>query len=149
MKYMEVSGNYRSVGTCSDDDCPCGFPGASIPKGEGYMYVSKNVVDFRKDCLSETQAKKKIDIMSANLNAFIASGSGVFAPILMCELGARKRGINLKVAADDARNWWQTGKVPLRVTPLAGENPEVDESNSHVDDNNPDVDEKKWWQFWK
>jgi hypothetical protein len=142
MKYMEVSGNYRTIATCSDDDCPCGFPGASIPKGEGYMYISEQVFDFRKDSLTEAEAKRKIDRMSAKMGSIITAGSGVFSPILMCGLGAKKRGIDLEVAAEDAKYWWQNGKVPLRVTPLAG-------SKRMVSSVKPGDKEKKWWQFWK
>ncbi len=40
-------------------------------------------------------------------------------PILVCEQGAKLRGIDLKVAADDAKRWWETGKAPLRPTPMA------------------------------
>lgn len=142
MKYMEVSGNYRTIATCSDNDCPCGFPGASISHGEGYMFVSKQVVDFRKDSLTEAEAKLKIDRMSVKMGSIITAGSGVFAPILMCELGAKKRGIDLQVAADDAKDWWETGKVPLRVTPLAGSKKKATNVKSGSD-------LKKWWQFWR
>jgi len=50
-----------------------------------------------------------------------AGGGFVFGPmpILVCEQGARLRGIDMKVAADDAKRWWETGKVPLRPTPMA------------------------------
>jgi hypothetical protein len=119
MEYMEVSGNERSSALCSDDACPCGYPGATIGRGEGYIYVSKAVVDFRRDCLTEAQAQAKIQRMSRQTGSVILAGAGVFAPILMCEQGARKRGIDLEVAAADARHWWKTGKVPLRATPLA------------------------------
>ena len=101
---------------CSDDSCPCGYPGATIKCGEGHIYVSDEVVDFRKDCLTEAQAQLKIQRLSDQMGSFVVAGAGVFAPILMCEQGARKRGIDLKVAAADAKHWWQTGKVPLRVT---------------------------------
>jgi hypothetical protein len=38
----------------------------------------------------------------------------------MCEMGAKKRGLDLAVAAADAKYWWETGLVPLRATPKAG-----------------------------
>jgi len=41
-------------------------------------------------------------------------------PILACKQGATLRGIDLEVAAADAKYWWKTGLVPLRPTPLAG-----------------------------
>jgi hypothetical protein len=142
MKYMEVSGSSRAVGTCSDDACPCGYPGASIPRGEGYIYVSKEVAEFREDCLTEAEARLKIERMSARMGSTIVAGSGVFAPVLMCEQGARKRGLDLEVAAADAKHWWQTGQVPLRITPLAGAKRRETPAKSGDQD-------KQWWQFWK
>ncbi len=120
MRYMQVSGNDRNPALCSDDNCPCGFPGAQIPRGAGYLYISQEVVDFRSDCPTEAEAQAKIQRMAAQLGAMIFAGSGVFAPILMCEQGARKRGLDLEVAAADAKHWWNTGQAPLRPTPLAG-----------------------------
>ncbi len=117
MKYMQVSGNEKGYAFCSDDACPCGYPGATINKGEGYIYVSQEVVDFRRDCLKETQAQSKIQRLSSQMGSFLVAGAGVFAPILMCEQGAKNRGVDLAVAAADARHWWQTGDVPLRATP--------------------------------
>ena len=120
MKYMQVSGNNRDHGLCSDDACPCGSPGATIPRGEGYIYISKEVAQFRADCLTEAEAQAKIQMMSARMGAVIFAGSGVFSPVLVCEQGARKRGLDLEVAAADAKHWWETGLVPVRPTPLAG-----------------------------
>jgi len=37
----------------------------------------------------------------------------------MCEQGAKKRGLDLAMAAADAEYWWKTGLVPLRESPLA------------------------------
>lgn len=121
---MEVPGNHKD-GLCSDDSCPCGFPGASIPRGTGYTYVSKEVVEFRRDCPTLAEAEAKLQQIQAFTGATIFAGSGVFAPILMREQGARKRGLNLEVAANDAKRWWQTGQVPLRPTPLAGQTESV------------------------
>lgn len=143
MKYMQVSGNERSSALCSDDTCPCGYPGATIPRGQGYIYISQEVADFRQDCLTEAEAKLKIDRLSSRMGATIFAGSGVFAPILMCEQGARQRGLDLEIAAADARAWWQTGKVPLRPTPLAGARP----SSTAAEPSRSEG--KKWWQFWK
>jgi|GEM_PF-3471075 len=121
VKYMEVPfalGSGDAI--CSDDSCPCGYPGATIPRGGGYFYISKEVVDFRKDCPTVLEAEAKVRRMVGPRTLFVA-GSGVLSPILVCEIGAKKRGLNLEVAAADARHWWQTGLVPLRPTPLAGE----------------------------
>jgi hypothetical protein len=119
MQYMEVP-RPDGEGLCSDDTCPCGFPGARIPRGKGFVYISQEIVDFRKDCPTVAAAQLKIARMQQKLGTTIFAGSGVFAPILMCEQGAKKRGIDMTVAAEDARYWWETGLVPLRPTPLAG-----------------------------
>jgi hypothetical protein len=118
---MQVSGSHQSSALCSDDSCPCGYPGATIQRGAGYIYTSREVADFRADCLTEAEARVKIDRLSRG--AMMVATAGVFAPILMCEQGARKRGLDLDVATADARHWWETGMVPLRPTPLAGSSP--------------------------
>jgi hypothetical protein len=92
----------KTSGLCSDRECPC--PETRIPKGSGYLYISQDAVVFMK-------AKKEG-----------RAGSGfVFGPmpILVCEQGAKLRGIDMKVAADDAKRWWETGRVLLRPTPRA------------------------------
>ena len=121
MEYIEVPEvNPGQDGLCSDNDCPCGFPGEKIPRGSGYIYVSKEVVDFRRDALSVRAAERKIAALKQNMGGgMVMFAPNTFAPILMCEQGARKRGLDLEVAAADARHWWKTGLVPLRATPLA------------------------------
>ena len=121
MEYFQVEeANPGRDGVCSDNDCPCGFPGASIPRGTGYIYVSKAVVDFRRDARTEREASEKVaEMQSAGAMVFL--GQDVAVSTLMCEQGARKRGLDLEVAAADARHWWETGLVPLRATPLASE----------------------------
>jgi hypothetical protein len=44
MEYMQVSGNNNRPGRCSDDACPCGYPGAVIEYGKGYMSIPEEVV---------------------------------------------------------------------------------------------------------
>lgn len=170
MRSMQVSGNDRNPALCSDDNCPCGFPGAQIPRGTGYLFISQEVVDFRSDCPTEAEAQAKIQRMAAQLGAMIVAGSGVFAPILMCEQGARKRGLDLEVAAADAKPWWNTGQVPLRPTPLAGaKRPAASKPAFPAAATRPAsqaaskpaaspaaasgpaaaVGKKKWWQFWR
>jgi len=116
-------------GLCSDNDCPC--PNVVIPRGEGYLYISQEIVNFRRIYRREEDAERAMrksleqkysrdPVLSdlhrygATLNYFFRTG-----PILVCELGARRRNLNLEVAAADAKRWWKTGQVPLRATPLA------------------------------
>lgn len=91
------------VGYCSNTNCPC--KETPIPKGTGYLYISPKAVSFMKDL----KRGKKIDAITAILDSTM--------PILMCEQGARLQNIDMQVAADDAKQWWETGKVPLRPTP--------------------------------
>ncbi|MBM3997728.1 MAG: hypothetical protein FJ303_26830 [Planctomycetes bacterium] len=104
-----------------NNSCPCGFPGARLAPGQGYFYVSKEVAEFRSDCPSVKEVELKIQRMQHQMGAMIFMDQGVAAPILMCELGAKKRGLNLEVASADAKHWWKTGTVPIRATPMAGE----------------------------
>lgn len=100
--------NMRSIpdtyGLCSDKECPC--PETSIPKGSGYLYISQDAVDFMREQV---------------LQEIIADGGFVIGPmpILVCEQGAKLKGIDLKIAADDAKRWGETGTVPLRPTPMS------------------------------
>jgi len=64
--------------------------------------------------------------MGAKLNMSNGLSAGRLyrtGPILMCEQGARLRRLNLDIASADAAHWWDTGKVPLRPTPFAGQQP--------------------------
>ncbi len=108
-------------GTCSDDSCPCGYPGTNIPRGSGYFYISNDLVEMRRDALTLDAIESKVLNLQQKMNAAMTTvTSGVFMPVLMCEQGAKKRGLNLAVAAADAKHWWQTGLAPLRPTPMAG-----------------------------
>ena len=82
------------------------------------MYISEAVVDFRRDALTVREAEQKAARMQQSMH--VVFGQDVVTPTLMCEQGARKRGLDLKVAAADAKHWWTTGLAPLRATPMAG-----------------------------
>lgn len=116
---FEVSGNQKPDRRCSDNECPCGSPGAAIPQGEGYMYISEDVVKWRRDARSIQESEQKAEKLRKKARMPVMFGQDMIAPTLMCEQGARKRGLDLEAAAADARSWWETGRVPLRVTPLA------------------------------
>lgn len=102
-------------GRCSDPECPCAD--LRIPRGEGFLYISQELVEFRRDCLSEKQLDEKCSRMAASSESRLFFLAGTTAPILMCEQGARRRGLELHVAAEDAQYWWHTGMAPLRPTP--------------------------------
>lgn len=113
-------------GLCSDDACPCGYPGATIPRGSGYLYISEDVVEFRRDAPSLEDAEKKIQRVQEQMRQDLGAAGVMFTdlrpvPLLICETAAKKRGLDLAVAAADAKHFWETGRAPLRPTPLASE----------------------------
>jgi hypothetical protein len=121
VKYFEV-GLPRWDAVCSDGNCPC--PETPIPQGTGYIYISPDVVEFRRDALTSREATEKLERIRAEGEArtgrsVIINPQGWAVPVLVCEQGARLRHLDLEVAAADARHWWKTGLVPLRATPEA------------------------------
>lgn len=99
---------------CSDNECPCGT--TYLSRGEGYMFISKDVVKFRKNAKSVNEAYEKINNMP-NGHLLLMDKEKVDG-IIMCEQGARLRNLDLKVANNDAQHWWKTGLIPLRPTPF-------------------------------
>ncbi len=156
MKYMEVPEARPGLdGLCSDNDCPCGDPGATIPRGSGYMYISKAVVDFRRDARTPREVEEKVALMRQGMAVFF--DQNIITPTLMCELGAKNRGLDLYVAAADAKYWWETGLVPLRETPLDGSKESRKErewlksrgQSSQKKRHIASTEKKSWWAFWK
>jgi len=128
-------------GLCADNECPCNL--TPIPQGKGYIYVSPEVIDFRKDALSQTELQAKLAPYTEK-NEYIPASR--YEPMLICEQAAIRRNLDIEVAANDAREWWETGKVPLRITPQNYRDqssplepqPSVGESdNKGVTDNQP------------
>lgn len=125
MQYMEVP-TPDGDGRCSDNRCPCSSPNDHIPRGKGYIYVSEQVADFRRDCPTVAQARDKVEAARSGFDSefggrgfTVFTSNTSFVPVLMCGVGARLRSLNLDIAADDAAHWWKTGLVPIRPTPLA------------------------------
>jgi Tfp pilus assembly protein PilF len=110
-------------GVCSDDQCPCGYPGEKIARGAGFLFITPDVVEFHNDARSVIEAQKKVHNMNVskqqgNFSADTLTGPILINPILLCSRGALNRGLDLGVAAADAKHWWQTGLAPLRPTPV-------------------------------
>ena len=121
MDYFEVP-TPLGDGFCSDRACPC--PGVKIPRGSGYLYISEQVVDFRRDALTIQEMAEKMARIERELERETGVDMTVLSPrwatgILVCEQGAKLRGLDLEVAAADAKHWWETGLMPLRATPVA------------------------------
>ena len=110
---------------CCDDDCPCPSPGTIIPRGTGYIYISEEVVEFRRKYPVLNDAKEAMQHILYEKNKSIISqfGGGAtiimpeFGGVLVCKQGARLRNLDLDVAATDAKHWWKHNQIPLRPTP--------------------------------
>jgi hypothetical protein len=120
MEYAEVP-TPAGDGRCSDDACPCGLIGVKIPRGQGYLWITKEFVEFRRDCLTFAEAEAKIERLASKMDSLLMLGAGTAVPILVCEQGANRRRLDMKVASEDAKHWWETGMVPLRATPEQGQ----------------------------
>ena len=125
MDYFECAAPAGN-GRCSDNACPC--PESEIPRGGGYLFISQDLVDFRRQYPAEEQAGAA---MEARLRgAGFSGGFYSISPVLVCEQGAKLRNLDLKVAAADAAHWWATGKVPLRATPSANSQAQTAQTRS-------------------
>lgn len=120
MEYFEVPPP-KTGGSCSDDQCPC--DDTHLPRGEGFLYIPTECCDFRWDCRSVTDLEAKARRLSESSNQFIVFGHGITGPILLCRSAADRRFLDMKIAAADAKRWWETGQVPFRPTPRRGEFP--------------------------
>ena len=106
-------------GVCNDEECGC--KGGVISRGGGYLYVSQEVVDFRRDARSVEAAQAKenrVRMQSQDMDETAAVMHGMTTAVLLCEQAARRRGLDLEVAAADAQHWWETSGAPLRATPV-------------------------------
>lgn len=104
--------------SCSDNDCPCA--NTALQPGEGYMYISPEAAEFRKDAKTPEEVNIKANQLAQEDPSFIEKfqkNRCRIMGILICEVAAKQRNLNLAVASEDAEVWWKTGKVPLRATP--------------------------------
>jgi len=111
--YFEMSRPSGS-GLCAADDCPCGYPGADIPRGDGYLHITKEAVESRRDTKTEAEHIRKMERLMKNVGGMFLVATA--SADVMCALGAKKRRLDMKQASEDAAYWWKTGKVPLRPT---------------------------------
>lgn len=123
MEYIECE-KIQGVGYCSDNECSCTLTQLSF--GGGYIYISPEVVEFRKNALSLVEVKIKLE-QQTQAGEYISVSK--YAPILVCEIAAQKRNIDIAVAKADAQMYWREGQVPLRPTPWAKEDDPLSLSN--------------------
>jgi hypothetical protein len=138
LQYFEVPVE-GSFFLCSDKECPC--PGtAHLALGDtGYLCVNPEVIEMRKDALTSAQLERKVAAMRRRVDAMAGGSStlvfdtGTVYPIIMCKQGAERRGLDLRVAAADAKQWASTGLVPLRETPRRGSDVKVAPASQQLD----------------
>jgi len=141
MEYFELE-RPQGDGLCSDDACPCKPPENRILRGSGFIYISKEVVEMRRDARTMPELNEKLKRLYGHLkNTDIHFGAGTVIPIVMCEQAAKRRGIDLQVAAADAKHWWETGLVPLRPTPMLETRQDIY--------TNTDKQKKSWWKIFR
>src|SRR5262245_18558264 len=122
------------------------------------------LVDFRRKYPKHADADRFLVEHIESLRSAYGTTGGISrrrsGPILVCEEGARLRGLDLEIASADARHWWATGKVPLRPTPVVASDPATASKASplvsvmlfRTADQRRDHTEqkaKRWWQLWK
>ena len=117
MKYFELEVP-KGNGVCANNSCPCG--GGRIAYGSGYLYVSAKAAQFRVRCITLKDFNAEMEMLIEDSGAlFSVFPMHEVSAVLLCKQSAKIVGIDLRVAADDARSWWKSGKVPLRATPPA------------------------------
>jgi len=114
---FETSGKNIQNIICSDNECPCTDQKPLVLGKDAYLFISPEVVNFRKDCLSVFELEAKLSKMKSPAEKLAAVSYGM--PKYVCEKGARRRGLDLAVALADGQAAAQTGWVPLRSTPKA------------------------------
>ncbi len=143
IEYFETPVRHED-GWCSDDACPC--DDTPIPRGTGYLYVGKEAVEFRADARSMDALAEKIRRMEQAFEKSVVLHPSVAGGVLICEQAARRRGLDLRVAARDAAYWWKTGLVPLRPTPRDSAFVEVEQTETGLPRRPA---RRRWWRFWR
>ena len=118
VQYFEVPVTATDRFLCSDNECPCSGTEPLVPGKTGFLFISSAVVEMRKDARSEAEIGAKLERMSQKLGgAKIFADVGTTRPIFVCRQGAERLGLNLAMAAQDAKMWVETSRCPLRPTP--------------------------------
>ena len=113
-KFETAGKGIKSI-VCSDDDCPCTDQRQLKLGQDAYLYTSPQVVEFRKDCRTVLEVEMRISRLSKPQDLLAAMQYSM--PKFVCEIGAKRRGLDLAVALADGVAAASTGFVPLRPTP--------------------------------
>ncbi|MBD3421364.1 MAG: hypothetical protein GF398_14705 [Chitinivibrionales bacterium] len=115
MDYMECEVKPGDT-VCLDLSCSC--KSSKLPRGTGYLFISEECVEFRRHALSREALQSKLAPLLTQGNYIPFSN---YEPLLLCEIAARSRNLDLPTAAQDAQMWWESSQAPLRHTPKEGE----------------------------
>ena len=100
---------------CSDRECLCAGTDELIPGKTGYLLITEEIIQLRKDALTWEELTKKYEKLQVTpetrINFFVN-------PIFMCKEAALNHGIDLEISALDAKKWAEYGLCPLRATPI-------------------------------
>lgn len=126
-------GSWKASGTvfCADDDCACGR--GKISWGSGFLYVSPEIAVFRRIFRSQRSAEQEMHRRVLEKYGRPVSYHCKIGPQLFCKRAARKLNLDLDLASMDAKHWWETGKAPLRATPLEGSMESLEERLTRLD----------------
>ena len=114
---FETAGKNIQKIICSDNECPCTDQRQLVIGNNAYLFVSPEVVSFRRDCVSLLELEMKVSGLSSPMEMLAAVSHSM--PKYLCETGARRRSLDLAVALADGQEAAKTGFVPLRPTPQA------------------------------
>ncbi len=112
---FETAGKGIKNIVCSDDDCPCTDQRQLKLEQDAYLYISPQVVEFRRDCRTVLELEMRVSRLSNPQDLLEAMQCSM--PKFVCEIGAKRRGLDLAVALADGVAAASTGFVPLRPTP--------------------------------
>jgi hypothetical protein len=117
---FETAGKNIQKIICSDDECPCTDQRQLVLGKDAYLFISPEVVSFRRSCVSLLELEMKVSGLSSPMDMLAAVSHSM--PKYLCETGARRRGLDLAVALADGQEAAKTGFVPLRPTPKGAVN---------------------------
>src|ERR1017187_7650013 len=96
-KLFETGEKNPSRILCSDNQCPCTDQKPLVIGKTAFLYISQGVVDFRKTCLTLLEREIQLEQFAEKLGAgALLIDGGVANPFYLCEIGARRRGLDRK-----------------------------------------------------
>jgi len=116
--YFETKPPFMGKVYCSDERCDCNE--IELFQNDSYIFISNELVEFRRDCLTNIKFDEKIDQIKKDneIDNFTFIGGIAPKPIIMCKSAAQRNKLHLGRANSDAKLWWLENKLPLESTPI-------------------------------